>query len=57
MPNLIIMDVMMPNMDRIEACENKKDNRFNETIIMFLSARGEAFHMLPLSMQERMIMF
>ena len=43
-PHLIIMDVMMPNMDGIEACEQlRKDNRFSDTIIMFLSARGEDF--------------
>ncbi|MBC8395986.1 MAG: response regulator transcription factor [Flavobacteriales bacterium] len=43
-PNLIIMDVMMPNMDGIEACEIlRKDQKFNDTIIMFLTARGEDF--------------
>ena len=44
LPNLIIMDVMMPNMDGIEACELlRKNSKFNNTIIMFLSARGEDF--------------
>ena len=43
-PNLIIMDVMMPNMDGIEACEKlRSDDKFNETIIMFLTARGEDY--------------
>ncbi len=43
-PNLVIMDVMMPNMDGIEACEIlRKDQKFNDTIIMFLTARGEDF--------------
>jgi two-component system alkaline phosphatase synthesis response regulator PhoP len=43
-PNLIIMDIMMPNMDGIEACEIlRKDQKFNDTIIMFLTARGEDF--------------
>ena len=43
-PHLIIIDVMMPNMDGIETCEQlRKDNRFSNTIIMFLSARGEDF--------------
>ena len=40
-PHLIIMDVMMPEMDGIEACEIlRSDNTFNDTIIMFLTARG-----------------
>ena len=43
-PHLIIMDVMMPNMDGIKACELlRKDPRFKETIIMFLTARGEDY--------------
>ena len=43
-PNLIIMDVMMPKMDGIQACENLRANeKFNDTIIMFLTARGEDF--------------
>ena len=43
-PNLIIMDVMMPNMDGIEACEQLRNEVcFNDTIIMFLTARGEDY--------------
>ena len=43
-PNLIIMDVMMPNMDGIDACEKlRSDDKFNDTIIMFLTARGEDY--------------
>ena len=44
LPHLIIMDVMMPNLDGIEACERlRKDERFADTIIMFLTARGEDY--------------
>ena len=43
-PNLIIMDVMMPHMDGIEACGIiSKNPIFNDTIIMFLTARGEDY--------------
>ena len=43
-PNLIIIDIMMPNMDGIEACEKlRADQKFNDTIIMFLTARGEDY--------------
>ncbi len=43
-PHLIIMDVMMPNLDGIEACERlRQDDRFIDTIIMFLTARGEDY--------------
>ena len=43
-PNLIIMDIMMPKMDGIEACEKlRSDGKFNDTIIMFLTARGEDY--------------
>ena len=44
LPHLIIMDVMMPKMDGIDACEQlRNDIRFNDTIIMFLTARGEDY--------------
>jgi|TARA_B110000438_G_C15810692_1_gene649499 two-component system alkaline phosphatase synthesis response regulator PhoP len=43
-PQLIIMDVMMPNMDGIEACEIiRKNPEHNNIIIMFLTARGEDY--------------
>lgn len=43
-PTLIIMDIMMPNMDGIEACEIlRSDESFNDTLIMFLTARGEDY--------------
>ncbi|MBC8755516.1 response regulator transcription factor [Kordia sp. YSTF-M3] len=43
-PHLIIMDVMMPEMDGIEACENiRKDSNLANTIITFLTARGEDY--------------
>ena len=42
--DLIILDVMMPGMDGIQVCEKLRlKNKFNNTIIMFLSARGEEF--------------
>lgn len=43
-PNLIILDVMMPEMDGIEACENlRKIPELKRTIITFLTARGEDY--------------
>jgi two-component system alkaline phosphatase synthesis response regulator PhoP len=43
-PHLIIIDVMMPEMDGIEACEQiRKLPDLNETIITFLTARGEDY--------------
>ncbi len=43
-PNLIILDVMMPEMNGIEVCEILRSNKiFTNIIIMFLSARGEDF--------------
>ncbi len=46
-PHLIILDIMMPIMDGIQTCEKlREDGRFNETIIMFLTARGEEYSQL-----------
>ena len=43
-PQLIILDVMMPGMDGIEACEQmRKEPELNDTVIAFLTARGEDY--------------
>ena len=43
-PHLIIMDVMMPEMDGIEACEKIRTlPELKNTIITFLTARGEDY--------------
>ena len=43
-PQLIILDVMMPEMDGIEACEQiRKIPELTDTIITFLTARGEDY--------------
>lgn len=44
LPHLIIMDVMMPEMDGMEACENiRKVPELNNVIITFLTARSEDY--------------
>lgn len=44
LPQLIIMDVMMPEMDGMEACENiRKIPALNSVIITFLTARNEDY--------------
>ena len=44
MPHLVLLDVMMPEMDGIEACEElRKNKNLQNLIIIFLSARGEDF--------------
>ncbi|MEL4306701.1 response regulator transcription factor [Joostella sp. CR20] len=43
-PHLIILDVMMPEMDGIETCEQiRKSTDLKDTIITFLTARGEDY--------------
>ncbi|OQD42597.1 response regulator transcription factor [Croceivirga radicis] len=43
-PHLIILDVMMPEMDGIEACEVMRNTPgLENTIITFLTARGEDY--------------
>ncbi|MEI7508557.1 MAG: response regulator transcription factor [Flavobacterium sp.] len=46
-PQLIIMDVMMPEMDGMEACENiRKIPELAQVIITFLTARSEDYSQL-----------
>ena len=43
-PDLIVLDVMMPQMDGIEACRLlKEEASLANTIIIFLTARGEEY--------------
>jgi two-component system alkaline phosphatase synthesis response regulator PhoP len=43
-PHLILLDIMMPEMDGIEACEKiRKINTLENVIISFLTARGEDY--------------
>jgi two-component system alkaline phosphatase synthesis response regulator PhoP len=44
MPDLILLDVMMPEVDGIETCEEiRKLPQLNQVIIAFLTARGEDY--------------
>lgn len=46
-PDLIILDVMMPEMDGIETChEIRNITKLKDTLIMFLSARSEDYSQL-----------
>ena len=43
-PNLIILDVMMPEMDGIETCEKIREiEALDSTLILFLTARSEEY--------------
>ena len=44
LPDLIVLDIMMPVMDGVEVCRQlRADNRFDNTIITFLTAREEDY--------------
>lgn len=44
LPDLILLDVMMPEMDGMETCvEMRRRPRLKETLIAFLTARGEDY--------------
>lgn len=43
-PNIVLLDIMMPKMDGIEVCRQLRDNPlFENTYILILTARGEEY--------------
>lgn len=43
-PDIILLDIMMPKMDGIEVCRNlRKDPKFENSIILILTARSEEY--------------
>lgn len=43
-PDLIVLDIMMPEMDGVEVCKTlRQDEKFSNTIIAFLTARNEDY--------------
>jgi len=46
-PHLILLDVMMPKMDGVEACQKiRKIDKLQDVIVAFFTARGEEFSQL-----------
>ena len=44
LPHLILMDIMMPEMDGIQACEEiRQSEKLKQSIIIFLTARAEDY--------------
>src|SRR6476646_6338610 len=44
-PDLIILDIMMPEVNGIEVCKRIRSiRRFKDTIIFFLTARSESYY-------------